>query len=169
MAVEVENLKWTLDRICQSSRDADAKCGVVTAVVAALGAILFSNQTFPVLLFRVACGEVGGLSTKALFGVMTSALIVLVFALVATLFPRTKCSFNSKIYFDKIGRFIDWQAYKIDAKSYIYSFEDDLLSQIYVNSGICRQKHRWSKVALFATYVLVLSIIAFAVCQVMGW
>lgn len=165
----IDDKKWVLDRICQFNRDVDVKSGVIIAIIAAIGAILFSNESFACILTSVLNGGAVGLSTQILFWIVFLSLVAIIFALFASFIPRTWCPTGSSIFFGKIAKEVDWKAYKIAINSYCYSFDDDLISQIYINSKICSRKFFWVKIVSYATYILALAITCFAICYMKGW
>lgn len=164
---ELDNLKWILDRTTDAVKTADNKNSIVAAILAGLAAVAFADGSLSSAAAVIKNNATDHAVCLVLMVLMALSFTVAMVALIASLFPRTKCGYDSAIYYSLIAEHKDWISLKRKLADG-YSLEDDLLCQIYANSTICKKKMFWHSVALFSTYMLVLWTVAFAVCFMIG-
>lgn len=160
------NLTWLLDRTTEAIRSIDTKNSIITAVLAGLAAVLFSNESFTCAAYR-AFSEHYCFSSILIILAVLATMTVLV-SLFASIIPRAKCENDSLIYAGTISEFDHVSLYQKEILSSTYEFEKDLVFQIFANSQIYRAKTKWNQVATIALYLVVVFIILFSVLFAIG-
>ena len=166
MNKDEQDYKWILERTTEAVRNIDSKNGIVTAILAVIAAILFSNEAF----IDCACSAFVDRKTVCIVSVVlaVASTMIVVFSLFASIFPRTKCEDESLIYAGGIASYKNIDNFKERLSDNHYSLEDDLVSQIYVNAKIYKTKAKWNGIATGALYVLIASIVFFSILATMG-
>ena len=166
MNKDEQDYKWILERTTEAVRNIDSKNGIVTAILAVIAAILFSNEAF------IDCAYSAFVDKKTVsivaIGIAATSTVVVVFSLFASIFPRTKCEDESLIYAGGMAACKNIDKFKERLSDNHYSLEDDLVSQIYVNAKIYKTKAKWNRIATGALYVLITSIVVFSILATMG-
>lgn len=165
---DIENLKWVLDRTTDAVKTADNKNSIVTAVLAGLAAVLFSNDNFSSAVSVIGADPMRHWACCALLSLMAASFTAAILSLVASLFPRVSCENDSLIYYGLIAEHKDWHSLKREMDDKGFATEEDLISQIHINSSICKKKMFWHSVALVFTYALILLTCGFAACFMIG-
>lgn len=166
MNLNSSDLMWLLDRTTEAVRNIDTKNSIVTAILAGLAAVLFSNESFTGAV-HTAFSEDYCLSLFFIILASLAAMTVLA-SLFASIIPRAKCKDNSKIYAGNISEFDSLELYKKEILSSSYVFESDLASQIFANSRIYKTKATWNRVATIALLFVIIFIILFTILFEIG-
>lgn len=166
MNLNSSDLMWLLDRTTEAVRNIDTKNGIITAIIAGLAAVLFSNESFTNAV-SIAFSQNYFFSSLLIVFASLATMTVLV-SLFASIIPRTKCKDDSLIYAGNISRFDSLDIYQKEISNSSYEFDKDLTSQIFINSQICRTKTKWNQVATIALYLVVILIIMFSILFAIG-
>lgn len=166
MNLNHSDLMWLLDRTTEAIRSIDTKNSIITAILAGLAAVLFSNDSFAGAVYT-AFSENCFISLFFIVLALLAAMTVLM-SLFASIIPRAKCKDNSKIYAGNISEFNCLDLYRKEILSNSYEFENDLTSQIFVNSQIFKTKTKWNQVATIALYFVIIFIILFTILFMIG-
>lgn len=166
MNLNSSDLMWLLDRTTEAIRSIDTKNSIITAILAGLAAVLFSNESFAKAVYS-AISENRCLSLLFIALALIAAMAVLV-SLFAAIIPRAKCKDNSKIYAGNISEFDCLDLYRKEILSSSYEFESDLTSQIFINSQIYKTKTKWNQIATISLYFVILFIVLFVILFAIG-
>lgn len=159
-------LMWLLERTTEAVRNIDTKNGIITAIIAGFAAVLFSNDSF---IHAVYYAFTQNYFFSSLLIILASlATITVIVSLFASIIPRAKCKDKSLIYAGSISKFDRLELYSKEINSNSYKFEEDLVSQIFTNSQICKTKTKWNQVATIALYLVILLIIIFTIVFSIG-
>lgn len=166
MKMNIDDLKYVLDRTTELVRNADSKNNIMIAIAAGLAAVLFSNEAF---LSAIMTTVQAGISLRlTTFCALVISLIVFLASLFASIWPRDKCSGESSIYAGEIAEYQDYRSYKSSLDEPGYSLSDDLTRQIYANSGIYNRKTKCNKIAARSLCCLIMSILLFVFFYMIG-
>lgn len=172
----VESLELSLDRINSWISNCDQKAGFLLATIGIVLAILFATDFVggvkkdivePFLCYLNKPKEYEFSLIRFLFFIVLMSSVITcavsaIFALLAisaTVDSKKQhannptLSNNSYLFFQAIASG-DFETYS----KFNLSYEDDLMSQIYINSSICTKKFNSYKVALGSFYAVVISI-----------
>lgn len=164
--MDIEVLKYTLDHSIELVRNTDNKNGIMVAVAAGLVALLFSSGEF---LTAVSLSiEQKIVLYCFLLGLALIALVVFLVALFASILPVDKCSERSLIYAGSISKYKTASEYKNALVDCTYDLTDDLVQQIFINSKIFKKKSTCNKIASWSLYILILLIVLFVLCFMIG-
>ena len=164
--MDTSDLKWILDRTTEAIRCIDSKNGIITAVLAGIAAILFSNESFSQAVYNsFASMRMPAMLSMAIASIATFAVVVSLFASIA---PRSKCSSSSSIYAGKIAELGSAAKYFDELARNDYSLDADIVSQIYENSRIFVQKTTWNQRATIALLFLIGALIVFSIFYAIG-
>ena len=166
MNLNSSDLMWLLDRTTEAVRNIDAKNGIITAIIAGLAAVLFSNESFTDAV-SIAFSQ-NYLFSSLLIVCASLATMVVLISLFASIIPRVKCKDDSLIYSGKISKYNSLDAYRKEISNSSYEFDKDLTSQIFINSQICKTKTKWNQIATIALYLVIVLIIMFSVLFAIG-
>lgn len=164
--MDEDNLKYVLDRTTELVRNSDNKSSIMIAVVAGLAVILFSNGEFVSAVVETAAH--GCIICKALLVVASGALIIFLIALFNSIYPSSRSDGDSLIYAGSICKRSDHESYQRDLADASYSFEEDLINQIYIHSAIFKKKNRCNKIASYSLYTLIVSVMVFVILYLVG-
>ena len=161
-----QDYRWILDQTIEATRNMDNKNGIITAILAVITAVLFSNETFIDCIYSAfTCNK-----PASTFAVIIAAIAasVVAFSLFASIFPRTKCKDGSLIYAGGIAECKSASDYKARLADSCYDPKSDLISQIYTNAKIYKAKARWNRVATGSLCILIVSIVIFSALTMVG-
>lgn len=160
----IEFLQSTLDRIIGFVNSCDVKASIVLGIFGIVVGGLLSDPLLSIILcnLNIAIGSDGlfAILYRALFASSSIAILTGLFSLIGAISAKIKPSKkDSRIYFVDIDKNANEEAYK---KKLILLNEtevnDDLISQIYINSHICTSKY---KLYNFGLIVLVIGVVVF--------
>lgn len=165
--MDIEDLKWILGNATESVRNIDVKNSILTAIIAAVAAILFSGDTFFDAATDPACtGWIHCAKTMCLV-LIALASIVSTVALIASLVPRSNCQKPSLVYSGSIGEFESAEKYASELSDEKIDLRGDLICQIHITSTIYRKKTFWNKVATISVACLITVLVTFAcICMI---
>ncbi|WP_302962685.1 Pycsar system effector family protein [uncultured Adlercreutzia sp.] len=164
--MDTSDLKWVLDRTTEAVRCIDSKNGIITAVLAGIAAILFSNESFSQAVYD-SFASMRALAMLAMV-IASIATVLVVGSLLASIVPRSKCPSSSSIYAGKIAELGSADKYFDSLARNDYSLDDDIASQIYENSRIFERKTTWNRRATIALLFLIGALIIFSIFYAIG-
>lgn len=176
--MDVDEAFNVLDRVIGFINNCDNKASIALGGTVAILTIIFScggiNKVIdmvPVIMFpppssTTTIGQVAYLLLLILSAIL---LVVGLLFLVLTITARVKSSGNSAIYFGHIAQLKDAEAYK--ERIFSTSKEElleDILTQIYINSGICNKKYKHYNRGLKLTVIGFVMLVIVLVVSVFG-
>lgn len=162
VSMDIENLKWVLDRNSDCVRDADNKAAIVLSAIAVISTVLFSSDMF------CNCAK-ATLASKDAFGcillasMLVSAILCVAFSWLAII-PRVSSHERSLIYFGDISRISSVSEYNALISESSFSLRNEILNQIIEVSAICSAKMKWQTRSQNALPVLVVATV-FYICR----
>ena len=157
-------LQSTLARIIGFVNSCDVKASIVLGIFGIVVGGLLSDPLLSIILcnLNIAIGSDGlfAILYRALFASSSIAILTGLFSLIGAISAKIKPSKkDSRIYFVDIDKNANEETYKkkmIPLKE--TEVNDDLISQIYINSQICTSKY---KLYNFGLIVLVIGVVVF--------
>ena len=148
----------TLERVINWINSCDQKAGIILGIIGVIFSLMLSLDYLS--RFKAIVLNLLNIKCYVLIVILSVALISLVFGvflLIATLVPRIdsnvyrekRINTNSKIFFNSISHNKSYEEYynsfiKLNEQDYL----NDLLSQIYINSKIASEKHKYFSTGL---------------------
>lgn len=157
-------LQSTLDRIIGFVNSCDVKASIVLGIFGIVLGGLLSDSILSIILcnLNIAIGSDGLIATLylVLFTLSSLSILIGLFSLIGAISAKVKPSKrDSRVYFVDIANNATIEAYKkklVPLKE--TEVNDDLISQIYINSKICTRKYKRYN---FGLIVLVIGVIVF--------
>ena len=157
-------LQSTLDRIIGFVNSCDVKASIVLGIFGIVLGGLLSDSILSIILcnLNIAIGSDGLIATLylVLFTLSSLSILIGLFSLISAISAKVKPSKrDSRVYFVDIANNATIEAYKkklVPLKE--TEVNDDLISQIYINSKICTRKYKRYN---FGLIVLVIGVIVF--------
>ena len=157
-------LQSTLDRIIGFVNSCDVKASIVLGIFGIVVGGLLSDSILSIILcnLNIAIGSDGLIATfyLVLFALSSLSILIGLFSLIGAISAKIKPSKkDSKIYFVDIAENANEESYKkklVPLKE--KELNDDLISQIYINSEICTRKYKRYN---FGLMVLVIGVVVF--------
>jgi hypothetical protein len=176
---EKDDLYKLLDRTTQWIGNCDSKASIVIGAMGVIIAVVCSSDyikkiidiirymiqrlDFLAIVFliltlgSIICGLVGGYHL----------IRVLIPKIDITLYNEVGIQSNSIIFFGTVSKNISYSNYKMKLKGYSeLDWENDIISQTYINSKICKLKFDYYKRGLVLTFV---SFVVFVTIMLIGF
>lgn len=150
-------LELALSRTESYIGSADAKAGVTAALVTGFAAVLLTSDQFLNAVGRVLDDPAANIALAILLVISAGTTLATVFSVFAILFPRTKSSETSCLYFGEIARHKDAASLMREISEDGFSPDHDLAAQVLACSKICSEKMRWARISTTLTAVSVVS------------
>lgn len=160
----IDYLQSTLDRIIGFVNSCDVKASIVLGIFGIVVGGLLSDSILSIILcnLNIAIGSDGLVAFffLVLFALSSLSILTGLFSLICAISAKIKLSKkDSKIYFVDIAKNATEEAYKkklVPLKE--GDVNDDLISQIYINSKICTRKYKRYN---FGLIILVIGVVVF--------
>lgn len=161
-------LELALSRTESYIGSADAKAGVCAALVTGFTAVLVTSDRFLAAVSEVVADPSANAAAVLVLAVSATATLAAVLSVFAVLFPRTRATGTSCLYFGEIARHKDAASLTREITRDGFDPDDDLANQVLACSRICAEKMRWARVAAVLTAVSVASCGVFMVLETIG-
>ena len=150
----IEDARDTLDRILRYSDNFDMKSTIILGVCGFILTIFINESGFSYFYSIME-------HAKELHNYLYPLLIIAgaiffsgIFSLLSIITVKVKTdNENSKIYFNDIAKYDNFEQYFISLFSQKTSLLNDLIFQIYINAKICKKKNIKFKIGILFTFL----------------
>lgn len=169
MMEERPALELALSRTDSFIESADAKAGVVAALLAGFTAVLVTSDHFLACAGDALSSPVENATAVLALAIAAGAAVTAGVSVFAALFPRTRArGGTSSLYFGEIARHKDASSLIREIESEGFDLNRELANQVLACSSICVAKMRWVKVSSVAAAVSIAAIAAFSLLMSIG-
>lgn len=169
MMEERSALELALSRTDSFIESADAKAGVVAALLAGFTAVLIASDRFLNSAGDALSAPAENAAAVVALAIAAVAAVTAGISVFAALFPRTRArSGTSSLYFGEIARHKDASSLIREIESEGFDLNRELADQVLACSSICVAKMGWVKVSSVASAISIAAIAAFSLLMSIG-